>query len=412
MTTHAEHPILPPSSERPLLPPHRAPERPAHRGRVAIAVVALLALAAIAVVTLLWRRHHAVSRRRSDLAAERAKGLRLMVTRVESTPAERVVTLPGDLRGYDQATIYAKVSGYVRDVLVERGDRVTRGQRLATIESPESQKDVATAQHDARIAAQNAQRADRLAPSGVLSQQERDNAVAQANVAEANLEKARALLAYTVVTAPFDGVVTARYVDPGALVPAATGGTQSALPIVDVTAVDTLRAFLYVGQDVASFVHPGDDAVLWEDEDPAARVGAKVTRTAGALDPRTRTMQVEIDFDNRPFHLLPGTFAHVELHVREPPAPLLPDDAIVIRDGKTVAALVEGGHVRFVPVELGYNDGSGVRVVRGLSGGETVGIDVPVEIQEGDAVQAVPRPAPPDSGDRKKEEPRPATKPG
>jgi hypothetical protein len=101
-------------------------------------------------------------------------------------------------------------------------------------------------------------------------------------------------------------------------------------------------------------------------------------------------MQVEIDLDNRPWHVLPGTFAHVDLRLTSPPSPVVPDDAVVVRGGKTAVCLVGGGHAHYAEVDLGYNTGRDVRVLRGLSGGETVGLDVPVEVGEGDAVQAIP----------------------
>ncbi|HZU85273.1 MAG TPA: efflux RND transporter periplasmic adaptor subunit, partial [Polyangiaceae bacterium] len=340
---------------------------PPEARRWALAVAALLVvIAALAVVLLRARRQHREASDRAQRQDESARGIRLSVARVQTSSAARVVALPGDVRGFAQATLYAKLSGYVRRVDVDRGDRVKRGQVLAVIESPESQKDVASARHDADVTRRNAERADRLAPSGVVAQQDRDNAVAQARIAQANLARAVDILDYTLVRAPFDGVVTARYVDPGALVPAATGSTQSALPIVDVTDSGTLRVFVYVSQDAAPFVHVGDAVAVWQDEMPDKRIAATVTRIAGALDTRTRTMQVEIDVDNRPWGLLPGTFAHVELHVTEPPSPLVPDEAVVIRGGKTMVAVVEGSRARFVPVDLGYNDGRQVRVLRGL----------------------------------------------
>jgi RND family efflux transporter MFP subunit len=355
---------------------------------IALAILLVVA-AALAVLGLRLHRRHTVAVQRASLVSERDQGPRLSVARVETTPASRMIVLPGDVHGIEQATLYAKVSGYVRDVLVQRGQRVKRGEVLATIESPEIQKDVVTARHDALIAQINAERAERLAPSGVVSKQDRDNAVAQALVARSTLARATDVFRYTVVRAPFDGVITARYVDPGALVPAATSGTSGALPIVDVTDTDTLRVFVHVGQDAAPFVQPGDEATVWQYERPNQRIPAHVTYTAGALDPRTRTMQVEIDVDNREWGMLPGTFARVDLRLAEPPAPLLPDDAIVIREGKTMAALVEGGSVHYVEVQLGYNDGLAVRVLRGLKGGEMVGLDVPVELQDGDPVRAV-----------------------
>jgi RND family efflux transporter MFP subunit len=220
---------------------------------------------------------------------------------------------------------------------------------------------------------------------------DRDNAVLTARASAAALGQARALLDYAVVRAPFDGVVSARYVDPGALVPAATGATQSAQPLVDVADTGVVRVFAYLGQDAAPFAHAHDPVVLWQDELPERRIPAELTFLAGALDPRTRTMQVEIDVQNEHWNLLPGTFAHVEIHIQEPPAPLIPDEAIVVRNGKIQVAVVADGKAHFVDVDLGYNDGTQVRVLRGLRGDEIVGTNVPVQVTEGDRVQiAVP----------------------
>ncbi len=380
MTVQAEHPGLPGPSE---------PSPRARRLAVVAGVVVVLA-AALAVVTLRVRRRQLEQDERASLERERSKGIRVSVIQVQTTPGERTVSLPGDVYGYNQTTLYAKVSGYVREVRVERGQHVKKGEILARLESPENEKDVVTARHDSAIAKINAERAERLAPSGVVSLQDRDNAAAQAHVADSTLARAADVLAYTIVRAPFDGVVSARYVDPGALVPAATGATQSALPIVDLADTDTLRIFIHVGQDVAPFVRTGDPVTIWQDELPAKRIPGAVTYPSGALDPRTRTMQVEIDLDNRPWHLLPGTFTHVELRLTIPPSPVIPDDAVVVRGGKTAVCLVSGGHAHYAEVDLGYNTGRAVRVLGGLSGGETIGLDVPVEVGEGDTVQAIP----------------------
>jgi membrane fusion protein, multidrug efflux system len=271
---------------------------------------------------------------------------------------------------------------------VNRGDHVVAGQLVATISSPETVDDERAAEHSASIAQITAQRYDKLAPSGVVSNQYRDTADAQRRIAQAGLGRARSLMDYASIRAPFDGIVTARYVDPGALVPAATGTTQTAIPVVDVTSVDRLRIFVYLGQDTAPFVRPGDHVEVWQDELPEKRIPADVTYTAGALDPRTHTMQIEVDLDNRAWGMLPGTFAHVELHIAEPKTPLLPTEAMTIRDGKTMVVEIRGdGRAHYADVDLGYNDGRNVRVLHGLLGGEDVGLDAPVELNEGDAVQ-------------------------
>lgn len=379
----------------PSLGGHHAPSPHATRN-VGIAAVLLVVLAAIAVIALLLLRSAHESHERAALREKNAHGMRISVTRVETTAAQRSITLPGDVRGFEQTTLYAKVSGYVRTVSVERGQQVAQGQLLAVVDSPETDRDVDSARRSEQIAKINADRAANLAPSGVVTEQDRDNAVATARIAHQGLARAIAIQDYTQVTAPFDGVVSARYVDPGALVPAATSATQSALPLFDIVRIDTLRVFVYVGQDAAPFVRSGDPATVWQDELPSRRIPASVTFVSGVLDARTRTMQVETDLDNRPWHLQPGTFVHVELKVTQNAAsPLVPDEAIVIRDGKTMAAKVDGTHVHFVPVELGYNDGRQVRVMSGLSGGETVAVDLPVEVQEADVVDPVSQPSRP-----------------
>ncbi len=347
----------------------------------------LVGAAALTVGVLYWHRNHVAARERDELQQQVAKGPRVRVATVETTPGARTVSLPGDVHGYEQATIYAKVSGYIKDVRVQRGDHVDAGQLVAVIWSPETEDDVRAAEHSATIAQITARRFDGLAPVGVVSHQDRDTADAQQSITRAQLGRARALFGYTRVTAPFAGVVTARYVDPGALVPAATGSTEASLPVVDVSSIETLRVFVYVGQDVAPFVHPGDGVEIWQDELPDRRIPAKVTYTAGGLDPRTRTMQLEIDVDNRRWGMLPGTYAHAEIKIEEPKSPLISTEALVIRDGKTMVAEVQDGKIHYVTVGLGYNDGRKVRVVSGLSGGERVALAPPVELNDGDVIQ-------------------------
>ncbi len=369
---------------------HAPSPQTGHHAVLVTAGVLLVVLAAITVTVLYLHRRHATASDRAALEAEAARGPNVRVTQIKTTTEPRTVSLPGDVHGYDQTTLYAKLSGYIKEMRVDRGDHVAEGQLLATISSPETEDDVHAAENNAAIAKITASRYDGLAPAGVISRQDRDNAEAQQHIMQAELGRARSLMRYTLVRAPFAGIVTARYVDPGALVPAATGSTQTSLPIVDLASVDTLRVFVYVGQDIAPFVHPGDEAQVWQDELPDRRIPAKIAHTAGALDPRTRTMQIELDLDNRPWGILPGTFAHVEIRVPAVKTPLLPTEALVIRDGKTMVGDIRDGRVHYVEVALGYNDGRNVRVLRGLAEGDTVGLGLPVELNDGDVVQQTP----------------------
>ncbi len=379
-------------------PAHGGPDRAhdhhrRHRAarRVVVVLSVLVVVTAVIVLALVLVHRHNVATERSARENELAKGQRLAVAKVELSEARRDIDLPGEVRGFNQATLYAKATGYVREMRVDRGDRVKKDAILAVIESPELQQDVLSAKSNRIYAQRTAERLEFLAKPGVVSALDRDNAVNARQRATADEARAQSLLEYTLVRAPFDGVVTARYVDPGALVPAANGGTQAAQPVVDVSDLDRVRVFVYIGQDAAPFVKPGDAVTLMEEERPAQRVPATMTRVAGALDPRTRTMQCEIDLDNRPWHLIPGTFVRTKIAVAIPPSPLVPNEGIVVRDGgKPHVAIVDGNKVHYRAVEILSNDGRTTRIARGLQGGEMIGINVPVQLQENETVQTVP----------------------
>lgn len=388
MTAHAEH--LPPHSQRGRHDAQEhSPKKPAKW--LFIGGIVVLLAAAITVTVMVLMRRHGATKERDSRQHELAKGPHLTVVQVQQSRAMREVNLPGEVKGFNQSTLYAKVSGYVKEMRVDRGDRVKAGQILAVIESPEIQQDVKAAQSQQVYAKRTSQRMNTLAGPGVVSMLERDNALNDKDKANADLSRAEAMLDYTFVRAPFDGVVTARYVDPGALVPAATTSTQAAQPVLEVSDIDRVRVFTYVGQDVAAFVKAGDKVSIVEDERPAQRISAEMTRVTQSLDPRTRTMQCEVDIDNRVPHLVPGTFVHVHIGVVIPPSAVVPNDALVTRDGVPHVAIVENNKVHYVPVEVGLNDGKSTRIEKGLSGGEMVGLNVPVQIDDGDTVQAEPQ---------------------
>ena len=188
----------------------------------------------------------------------------------------------------------------------------------------------------------------------------------------ATLRQAKALRAYETLRAPFAGVVTARYVDPGALIPAATGSTASALPLVDDRRIcGGCASLVFVQQDAAPFVHAGDAVAIRVDEQPDLCITAPVNRCAGALDPRTRTMLCEVWLENQN-RLYPGTFVHVTFHLVAPRTPMIDSGALVLRNHKPSVAVVRDGRVHFVPVRPGLDDGKTVQIVEGLSAGARV----------------------------------------
>ncbi|HEX3775752.1 MAG TPA: efflux RND transporter periplasmic adaptor subunit [Polyangiaceae bacterium] len=365
---------------------------------VAIAVLSL-ALVALLVAWLFGR--HAEARDRSERENVEKLGPKLAVIRVESSLEDRELTLPGDVRGFEQITLYAKIAGYLRSIRVERGDHVESGQLLAQIESPENDADVISARSDAVIKHINAERARKLVTPGIISETDKENAENAEHMAQATLQRLNDVKSYETVRAPFKGVVTARYVDPGALMPAATGATSSAQPLVDLAETDKLRVFVYVGQDAAPFVRAGVQVRLWQDEIPEKQIQAEITRCADALDQRTRRMQCEVDLDNEKWAILPGTTLHVKLKIRVNRSPYVPNESLVIRDGKTLVAVVKNKRVHFNEVELGSTDGKFVRILRGLSPGDVIGVNTPVELDENDPVQPVDSKKTPSGADEK-----------
>ncbi len=369
----------------------RAVPRPSPRARrllVAVAAALLFSAAAIFVSAWLFGRRAEAKNRKQRESVEQA-GPKLTVVKVESSARDRELTLPGDVRGFEQITLYAKIAGYVRTIKVERGDHVERGQVLGIIESPENDQDVISARSDAVIKHVNAERARRLVVPGVISEMDKDAAENDERRAQATLDRVNFVKGYETVRAPFAGVVTARYVDAGALMPAATGSTVSAQPLVDLARVDLLRVFVYVGQDTAPFLRSGESVVVWQDELPEKQIHAQITRCAAALDQRTRRMQCEIVIDNRTWGLLPGTSVHVRLLVKGGTSPDVPNEALVIRDGKNWVASVKDKKIQLVEVELGATDGKNVRILRGVAPGDVIGLNVPVELENNSAVQPV-----------------------
>lgn len=356
--------------------------RPVHL--VGICLV-LVAVGAVALVYL-----HRRSVERAAVAARRHTvelGPTVLVKKVLPGGGARHLTLPGEARPFLSTTVYAKLPGYLRDIRTDKGKRIDKGDVIAIVWSPESDQDVRAAEADLMLRQKVAVRTDTLAQVGVLSRQDREVANAQLGTSLAALRRTRDIQRYQVIRAPFSGLVTARYADPGALIPAATGSTSAAQPIVDVADTSKLRITVYLGQDAAPSIHVGDKTVIWTDDQPSRRLPALISLASGQLEPRTRTMLTEIWFDNRHAGILPGTFVHVELDIAERPIPTVPNAAIIVRAGHTRAAVVEGTRIHLVPIEVGSSDGNRTQVTQGLAPGELVANDLPAELGDGAVIQ-------------------------
>jgi RND family efflux transporter MFP subunit len=323
-----------------------------------------------------------------DREAALALGPHVRVTSVGRSPPQRDVTVEAEAQPYASVTLYAKISGYLRSIKVDKGDKVTKGQVMAIIESPELDQQYLAAEADAQNKRVTAKRAKALVGPGVVSQQDYDTATATANVADATQRAAADERGYETLRAPFDGTVTARYADPGALLQSATGAQTGALPVITVAQVDRLRVYAYLDQRDATFIREGEEADVTLEERPGAHFKGTVTRMSHDLDPKTRTMLVEVDLDDKEGLIVPGSFVQVTLKIPVPSFPQIPVAALAIRGVAPFVAVVgDDNRIRYVPVKLAGDDGKVARVLEGLQGNERVALNVGEDVAEGGLIQ-------------------------
>lgn len=339
----------------------------------------------------LWQqrgdRLHATSQ---ALAAAEARGPTVRVMTVTQGPAERLITLLGDARPNVTATLYGKLGGYLAKINVDRGDVVKAGDVIAVIESRETDNQYASAVADLDNKKRLAERATQLYGHGNTSQQAYDQAQTDLHVSTSRVAELATMKSYETLQAPFDGTITARFIDPGALVQNAGSNMTSSQPVVTIADTSKLRVDVYVEQRDVPFVHVGDLADVADAAHSDRVVKAKIARTAGQLDPRTRTLFVELEVDNTGGFLVPGSFAYVTLHVPIKSFPEIPVAALITRGTNTFVADVGADtvvHIR--PVRLARSDGMRVGLSEGVTVGQRVALNVPDEIVEGSKVQPV-----------------------
>jgi membrane fusion protein, multidrug efflux system len=310
------------------------------------------------------------------------------VIRPQPAPALQEVLLPGDVEAYRQTPIYARASGYLKKWTVDIGGRVRAGQLLAEIDAPEvddqlhqAGADQKQAQANQELAAVTAQRYHDLLVSNSVSRQEADAMASDAKAKEALLEAANSnvarlekLQSYEKVYAPFDGIVTARNVDVGALIEAGSAGGP-ARELFDLAQTGTLRVYVDVPQDDSrQAAAPGAGAYLTLSQFPGRKFPGQIVRNAGAINPVARTLRLEVDVPNADGALLPGSYAqvHLQLHAAQP-AYALPVNTLLFRPQGVQVATVDGhGEVLLKTITIGRDFGSRVEVASGLAGDEAV----------------------------------------
>jgi multidrug efflux pump subunit AcrA (membrane-fusion protein) len=415
----------------------------------------LLVLILIFVVGYIPR--HQRAKKAAALAKQREQEQpQVEVTQVKANKAPGELTVPGTTASLTEAFIYARANGYLRKRFVDIGDHVKKDQLLALIDAPDLDQQVEQAreqlnQAEAQVKQQQAQlnlnrvtweRWRVLVAKGVFSRQDGDQREADylAQVAvvasaerntesyRANLRRVLALQSYERVTAPFDGIITQRNSDVGALVGASgaagtapmessqspTGGSanvgsantsgssgnpnQAATPstgqaqggpLFAIAQIGTLRILVSVPEGYAASLHAGMPANIFVQERTGKPIGGTVARIANSIDQNTRTMLAEVDIDNRDGTLYPGMYAIVSfVQVRSVSPLVIPGDAVVVRKDRTAVAIVRDQKIQIVPVEIGRDYGPSVEILSGLNEGDWVVTTVTDDVRDGVKVRA------------------------
>lgn len=351
-----------------------------HHPRLVIVVIALaLLLGSLAVIML--REEQPASSQPGRItsvpptSSYSASALPVQVMTPERRDIAQTLTLPANVSPWYQATLYAKVPGYLKWMGVDKGDSVKKGQLLAVIDAPEVEQQFRQAEADYRIKKVTYERLSNVWKDNpdVIAKQDVDMAEAAAEAARHLMDNRKTLLDYTKVYAPFTGVITARFADPGAMIQAATGSATQTAPLYTIMDLDTVRVYVSVPQEKAPLAKPGIRVDLSVKEAPGHVLTGTITRTTQALDPATRTLLVEVDMPNKERRLQPGMFVTATLTLEEhanalalPPAALAND-----KGGKSVF-IVEEGLAKRVPVKTGLDDGVWIEITEGLQEGMEV----------------------------------------
>jgi len=374
---------------------------------LAVVVVSLLVLSGL-IPRLKARR--ALAAETNELAAPTV----LVVQPKRGAPSQEII-LPGNIQAFVDAPIYARTNGYLKRWYFDIGSHVKQGQLLADIETPEVDQQLSQAQADLGTATANlhlseitANRYSDLIKQDAVSQQDTDNAVSDlaskntaVKSAQANVDRLKQLVSFEKVYAPFDGVVTARNTDIGQLIDSGAAGGQ-ARSLFQIAAVDKLRVFISVPQIYSQAATPGLTADLTFAEFPGRRFQGKLVRTARAIDPTARTLNVEVDVDNLKGELLPGAYTEVHLKLKEVvPTLTIPVSALLFRqEGLRVAVVKSDNTAELLPVTLGRDFGDYAEITTGLTGQEWIITNPPDSIIDGERLnvhtekqQAPPAPA-------------------
>ncbi|HEY1855757.1 efflux RND transporter periplasmic adaptor subunit [Acidocella sp.] len=360
----------------------------------------LVLLLAICVIAFgLWDRSRASQRLVAVATAEAVPTVNIVQPALSG---QRVLVLPGDIRAFYEAPIYAQVSGYLQNWDADIGTRVKAGQLLADISTPDldqqllqAQADLQVAVANERLAAVTAKRWNALLAQDAVSQQDADNRnsdwqarIAEVAAAKANVQRLQAMEVFKKIVAPFDGVVTSRSTDIGALI---SVGTPNQTPLFTVDDEERLRIYVNVPQSYTADVKSGMQASFTVPQYPQKIFHAVLTSTADAIATNSGTLLVQFQMTNTGGFLRPGDYAQVHIALSQNDRAItVPASALLFRDaGMEVAVLGPGNHVMIRPVSLGRNFGATVEIENGIDPDDWVIDNPPDTLEAGDVVQAV-----------------------
>jgi RND family efflux transporter MFP subunit len=313
------------------------------------------------------------------------------IVRPKASTTAQEIALPGNTQAFNDTPIYARTSGYVKEWYVDIGTRVKQGELLATIETPEldhqleqARADLKTAEANLQIADITAARWQHLVKTNSVSQQETDQATfdlsakkALVDANRANVDRLEQLQSYERVIAPFDGVITARNTDVGALIQA--GDNTAPKELFRLAAKHTLRVYISVPEIYASSVKNDSPAMVTLDAFPNQTLRGTIVRNANAIDLNSRTLNVEVDVDNPSGRLFPGAYAFV--HLKLPAGAhgvTIPTNALLFRSEGLRAGVVHNDHVTLTPITIGEDYGSTVEIRSGLTPNDAVIVNLPI----------------------------------
>ncbi len=380
-------------------PGHALPApRRGNRGAWLLLLILAVVLAvgiAIGILSRARTEHTLIDTTRQDAV------LSVNTTHPTVTGTASEIALPGNTQAFNDTPIYARTSGYLTKWFFDIGAHVRKGQLMAVIETPEvdqqlqvAQANVKSAQADLNLANSTSERYQNLLKQDSVSRQETDVAVSGAaarlaalEAAQANVRRLGELQSFERVYAPFDGVVTARNTDIGALIDAG-GGSSQPRDLFRIAAIDRLRVFVPVPEVYAPAIHDGSTATLTVDEYPGQAFIGTVARNSSAIDQNSRTLNVEVDVPNADHKLLPGAYAFVHFKLPQAAQRLsVPANTLIFRAQGTQVGLVRNGRVHLQNVTIGADNGSTLEIASGLTGLDNVIVNPADSLAEGQSVR-------------------------